>query len=257
MGLESNRLEKDVAVVTGAGSGICRAVSLKLALNGATVACLDINEQGINDTVKMITDKGGKAFGVKVDVGDSFQVKKAMEEVYNKTGKISILVNGAAIISYTPLEKCTDEEWEKIMRVDITGYFYCLREAFPYIIRSGNGRIVQFSSSTAFSGSGFAGPHYTAAKAATIGLTKYVAGCWAKYGIRVNTICPGLTETNIVTLEGGEIKDKKDHEIKIPLGRIAKPEEMANVVIFLVSQESSYITGATLHVNGGKYIYGS
>lgn len=254
---ENKCLCNDVAVVTGAGSGICRAVALNLALNGATVACFDINEQGLNETVKMITDKGGNAFGIKMDVGDSSQVKRAMEQVYNKTRKISILVNGAAIISYTPLEDCTDEEWEKIMHVNITGYFYCLREVFPYIKESGNGRIVQFSSSNAFSGSGFAGPHYTASKAAVIGLTKYIAGCWAKYGIRANTICPGLTKTNIATLENGEIKDKEDHERKTPLGRIATPEEIANVALFLVSEASSYITGATLHVNGGKYIYGS
>lgn len=254
MSMESNRLQGEVAFITGAASGIGKGIAIKLAMNGALVACADLNEKGIKDVIKMVKDLGGEAFGVTVNIDESSQVKKAMEDVFKKTGKISILINCAAIISYNHIEDCSDEEWDRIMKINITGYFYCLREVGPYMKKSG-GKIVQFSSSTAFSGSGFAGPAYTASKSAVLGLTKYIAGCWAKYGIRANTICPGLTETNIVLVGDGEIKDKNDHESKIPLGRIGNPEDMANVVLFLVSDESRYMTGQTLHVNGGKYMY--
>ena len=254
MSRESNRLQGDVAFVTGAASGIGRMVAIKLALNGATVACADINEKGIGETLTAINEIGGDAMSVPVNVASSAQVRQAMADVHQEKGKISILINCAAVISYTHIEDCTDEEWTKIMQVNIGGYFNCLREVGPYMKKSG-GRIVQFSSSTAFSGSFFAGPPYAASKSAVIGLTKYIAGYWAKYGIRCNTICPGLTNTNIVVVGEGEIKDKDEHETKIPLGRIAVPEDMANVVLFLVSDESRYMTGQTLHVNGGKYMY--
>ena len=254
MGMESNRLQGDVAFVTGAASGIGRMVAIKLALNGATVACADINEKEIGETLTAINELGGDAMSVPVNVASSAQVRQAMVDVHQEKAKISILINCAAVISYTHIEDCTDEEWTKIMQVNIGGYFNCLREVGPYLKKNG-GRIVQFSSSTAFSGSFFAGPLYTASKSAVIGLTKYIAGYWAKFGIRCNTICPGITNTNIVVVGEGEIKDKEEHETKIPLGRIAVPEDMANVVLFLVSDESRYMTGQTLHVNGGKYMY--
>jgi NAD(P)-dependent dehydrogenase (short-subunit alcohol dehydrogenase family) len=251
--MQSNRLQGDVAFVTGAASGIGKQVAITLALNGAAVACADINEPGIDTTLKAISELGGEGFGVSVNVGDSARVRLAMAEVYQRKGKISVLINCAAVISYTHIEDCTDDEWTR-MQVNIGGYFNCLREVGPYMKKSG-GRIVQFSSSTALSGTFFAGPPYTASKSAVIGLSKYIAGYWAKYAIRCNTICPGLTDTSIVVVGDGEIKDKKEHETKIPLGRIGEPEDMANVVLFLVSDESRYMTGQTLHVNGGKYMY--
>lgn len=254
MSAKSDRLNGDVAFVTGAASGIGRNIAIKLASNGAIVACADINEKGIEETVEKIKKLGGEAIGVPVNLAESSQVKKAMADVFKKTNKISILINCAAVISFNHIEDCSDEEWEKIMHINIGGYFYCLREVGPYMKKSG-GCIVQFSSSTALSGSFFAGPPYTSSKSAVIGLTKYIAGYWSKYGIRCNTICPGLTETNIVVVGEGEIKDKNEHEKRIPLGRIANPGDMSNVVLFLVSNESSYMTGQTLHVNGGKYMY--
>lgn len=254
MSIESNRLQGDVAFVTGAGSGIARMVAIKLALNGAVAACADLNQAKVEETVRTIKELGGEAFAVLVDVGNSVQVRKAMADVYQKAGKISILVNCAGIVSYTHIEDCSDEEWERIMNVNIGGYFRCLREVSPYMKKSG-GRIVQFSSSTALSGSAYAGPAYAASKAAAIGLSKYIAGLWVKHGIRCNTICPGLTDTTMGVVGQGEIKDKKEQAAKNPMGRIGNPEDMANVVLFLVSDESRYMTGQTLHVNGGKYMY--
>lgn len=257
MALESRRLEGDVAVVTGAASGINRFIAVKLALNGATVACADIDDSGNQETVGMIKAAGGEAFTVHMDVSDSSSVKKGMKYVYDKKGKITILVNGAAIIKFSPIESCSDEEWERVIKVDLTGYFYCLREVYPYMKASGGGRIVQISSSSAKSGSSFGGPHYTAAKGGIISLTKYAARRWAKDNIRVNTICPGFVNTPIVRHpEAPKVsfeKLKKD----ILLGRVAEPEDIAGGVLFLVSDESRYITGITLDINGGRYIYGN
>lgn len=255
MTLESERLLGDVAIVTGAASGICRAIATKLALNGAVVACADIDDEGLDETVTRIEKQGGESFAVHMDISDSDQVAQGMADVFDREGKITILVNGAAIIAYDHLLEAEDDVWDRVLRVNLTGYFYCLREVFPYMMKNGGGRIVQISSSTGFSGSAFAGPAYTAAKAGIVGLTKYAAGIGAEHNIRANTICPGLTVTPIVTMEDGTIKDREEHEAAIPLGRLAEPEDQADVAMFLVSDESSYMTGMTLHVNGGKYMY--
>ncbi|MGI9952133.1 SDR family oxidoreductase [Moorellaceae bacterium AZ2] len=257
MPLESQRLTGNVAVVTGAASGIGRAVAYKLAMNGAVVACADINDTENEETVAMIRENGGEAFVVHMDISNSQSVREAMKYVYEKAGKLTILVNGAALIKFSPIEECTDEEWEQVIKVDLTGYFYCLREAYPYLKASGGGRIVQFSSSSAKSGSSFGGPHYTAAKGGVISLTKYAARRWAKDNILVNTVCPGFTNTPLAHHPESP-KGAVEEAIKnIPLGRLAEPEDIAGTVLFLVSEESKYITGITLDVNGGRYVYGN
>ncbi len=255
--MECKRLLGDVAAVTGAASGIGKQIALTFAREGAKVACFDINKAGLDATVAEIAANGGEAIAVEVDQSDSTQVAAAMKKAWDEYGKISILINCAAAINYKPLQDTSDEDWNRIMSINANGYFFCLREVYPYMKKSGGGRIVQFSSSTALSGSGFANIAYTASKAAAIGMSKHAAGLWAKDNIRVNTICPGLTETPITDSGDGKVKDREAHEKAIPLGRIARPEDMADVVLFLVSDESRYITGATIHVNGGKYIYGS
>jgi NAD(P)-dependent dehydrogenase (short-subunit alcohol dehydrogenase family) len=253
--METTRLANEVAVVTGSASGIGKEVAVLLAKNGAKVACLDINERGLDATVSAIREKGGEAMAIALDLAKSPEVKAAMARTSDAYGGITILVNAAAIINYQPFEETTDELWNTILGVNIGGYFYCLREAYPYLKKSGNGKVVQFSSSTGFSGSGFANVAYATSKSAAVGLTKYAAGLMGKDGIRVNAICPGLTETPIITKEDGTVRRKTDYEKVIPLGRIAEPADMANVVLFLVSEESAYMTGEVLHVNGGKYMY--
>ena len=256
MALESQRLAGDVAVVTGAASGIDRGVALKLARNGAVVACVDINDKENQKTVDMIKAEGGEAFAVHMDITDSKMVRKQMQYIYDTAGKITILINGAVLIKFSPMETCSDEEWAQVMEVGITGYFYCLREVYPFMKASGGGRIVQLSSSSAKSGSSFGGPHYTASKGGVISLTKHVARRWVKDNIRANTICPGITDTPLGNHP--DAPKSLDQFVKdIPMGRVAEPEDIAGVVLFLVSDESRYVTGITVDVNGGRAIYGN
>ncbi|MBR0091931.1 MAG: SDR family oxidoreductase [Lachnospiraceae bacterium] len=253
--MRAKELEGDVAVVTGAASGIGRAIALLFAQEGARVACLDMDETGLKDTVKMVQDAKGEGMEVIADVTDSRAVKEAMKRIFDAYGALDILINCAAILNYKSIEETSDEMFRKIIDVDVCGYFYCLREALPYLKQSKNGRVVQFSSSTALSGSGFANLAYTASKAAALGMSKHVAGVWGReHGIRVNTICPGLTRTPITDV-GGETKDADAHLKAIPLGRLGEPEDHAKAALFLVSDLSAYMTGQTLHVNGGKYMY--
>lgn len=255
--MSTKRLEGDVAVVTGAASGLDRGIALELAKHGATIAACDINQEGIEKTVRLIQEAGGEAFPVRIDVTDSGSVKDAMRRIYEKTGKITILINGAGIVRFSPIETCSDEEWDLVMRTNITGYFYCLREAYPYIKASGGGRIVQLSSTSAKSGSSFGGPHYTAAKGGVISLTKYAARRWCKDNIRVNTICPGIADTPMAHEPNAPDGSLDAMVANIPMGRICQPEDIAGGVMFLVSDESRYVTGITLDITGGRYVYGN
>ena len=256
MSLKSQRLEGDVAVVTGAASGIDRGVALELALNGAVVACVDINDAANEDSVQEITRQGGKGFPVHMDISDSLSVRNGMKYVYDKTHKITILVNGAGVNRFSPIESCSDAEWQQVLNVDLTGYFYCLREVYPYMKASGGGKIVQFSSSSAKSGSSHGGPHYTAAKGGIISLSKYAARRWVKDNIRVNTICPGIVDTPMGRNPDAP-RTLEDFTKDIPMGRVGTPDDIAGVVMFLVSAESKYVTGITVDVNGGRYVYGN
>lgn len=256
MSLKSQRLTGDVAIVTGAASGLDRGIALELAMNGAVVACADINDAGCEETVTQIKAQGGEAFAVHMDIADSASVKSGMQHVYDTAGKITILVNGAVLIKFSPIETCSDAEWEQVMKVDLTGYFYCLREIYPFMKASGGGKIVQLSSSSAKSGSSFGGPHYTAAKGGIISLTKYAARRWVKDNIRVNTICPGIADTPLGNHPEAP-RTLADFTKDIPMGRVAEPADIAGAVLFLVTDESRYVTGITIDVNGGRYVYGN
>lgn len=256
MAMESQRLTGDVAVVTGAASGLNRGIALKLARNGAKVACADINDSEAEKTVQLIRNEGGDAFAVHINIADSADVKRAFKEVNDRTHKITILINGAALIKFSPIETCTDEEWNQVLGVDLTGYFYTLREVYPYMKASGGGRIVQISSSSAKSGSSFGGPHYTAAKGGVISLTKHVARRWVRDNIRATTICPGIADTPLGNHPDAP-RPLADYVKDIPMGRVAEPEDIAGVVLFLVSDESQYVTGITVDINGGREIYGN
>lgn len=255
--MDCERLKGDIAVVTGAASGLDRGIALELAKNGAAVACCDVNAKGNEETVRIIREAGGEAFAVTMNVTDSGSVKEAMRRIYEKTGRITILINGAGIVRFNPIETCTDEEWNAVLKTNLSGYFYCLREVYPYMKASGGGRIVQLSSTSAKSGSNYGGPHYTAAKGGIISLSKYAARRWCKDNIRVNTICPGISDTGMAFDPGAPAGSMEKMLADIPMGRIGQPEDIAGGVMFLVSDESRYVTGITLDITGGRYMYGN
>lgn len=252
--MKSLRLDGDVAVVTGAASGLDKESALEMARNGAVIACVDIDDAGNARTVAEIEAEGGKAFAVHIDISDSESVRKAFAEVFNKTGKISILVHGAAIVRFSQLAEMPDDEWDLVCNINLGGTMRVLREVYPYMKKSGGGRIVTISSTSGKSGGSWAGPHYAATKAAMIGLTRYCAQMWCKDGIRANVICPGVAETPLTDhLENADIKAKQ--VASIPMGRIGRPADTAGAVMFLVSDESSYVTGISVDVAGGRYMY--
>lgn len=251
--MKSNRLAGQVAIVTGAASGLDRGVALEMAVNGAVIACADVNDMENEKTVQLIKEAGGEAFAVHMDIGNTESVKEAFRKVYDKTGKITILINGAAVSRFTQMPECTDEEWEFVMNINCTGVFRTMREAYPYMKRSGGGSIVNISSTSGKSGGSWSGAHYVAAKAAVIGLARYGAGMFCKDNIRCNAICPGVADT---PLTADADQDATAAMLKkIPMGRKCTPEDVAGAVMFLVSDESKYVTGISIDVTGGRYIY--
>lgn len=249
-----SRLLNDVAIITGAASGIGRETAITIAKNGAVAICLDVNEEGLKETVSSIHQMGNQSEYYVVSISDEKKLNEVMKKVFEKHGKISILVNCAAIILYNDIENCTKKQWNDIFEVNSLGFFLCLKSVAPYIKKNG-GKIVQVSSSAALSGSVFASPAYVASKASTIGLSKHIASHWSKYNVRCNTICPGLTETPMIQDSQGTYRRGKKNIEGVPLGRNGQPDDIASVVLFLVSEDSKYITGQTIHVNGGKYMY--
>lgn len=252
--MKSNRLDGDVAIVTGAASGLDQEIAIELSRHGAVVACADIDKAGLDVTVDAIVREGGRGYALVMDIGDSESVKRGVQEVGDREGKITILVNGAAVSRFTQLPECTDEEWDFVMNINLTGAFRMLREVYPYMKTTG-GRIVQISSTSAKSGGSWSGAHYVASKAGLIGLTKYAAGYFVKDKIRVNTICPGIADTPLTAAGDPEVRAKQ--VANVPMGRYALPSDIAGVVMFLVSDESEYVTGITVDVTGGRYIYGN
>ncbi len=255
--MKTDMLQSEVALVTGAASGIGRSVALELSNQGAKVICCDFNAEENQETAQMIRDAGGESTAIFLNTNDSKCVKEVMKEAFDWVGKISILLNGAGIVRFSPIEVCEDEEWDEVMRTNITGYFYCLREVYPYMKKSG-GSIIQLSSTSAKSGSSFGGPHYAAAKGGVISLSKYAARRWAKDGIRVNTICPGAMDTPMLRQEGAPKGSVEGMEALVPMGRLGQPNDIAGTVVYLASSQlSGYVTGITIDVTGGRYLYGN
>lgn len=239
-----------VAVVTGAGSGIGRAIALRLAEDEAAIGIWDINANGAADTAKMIEDTGGKVIAVTADCSERQAIADAAAQTRAAFGPITVLVNNAGIAPFCPYMDITDEQWDRIMRINLKGPHLCIREAMPDMLAAGWGRIINITSSSVQSGS-FAQAHYVASKGGLLGLTKALALEFAATGITVNMVPPGFVDTP--ALRAAPI-DVEAFATTLPMKRVGQPADIAAAVAFLASEEAGYMTGQTISTNGGRYM---
>ena len=244
-------LKDKVALVTGASQGIGRDTALALSQAGAKVAVAARNEEKLVNLVSEIEAAGGSALAVKMDVADAEQVKVGFQQVLEKFRRLDILVNNAAITRDGLSMRMKQDDWEAVLKTNLTGAHLCMQQALSTMMRARAGRIVNISSVVAQSGN--AGQaNYVAAKAGLIGLTKAMAIEIASRHITVNAVAPGFIETPMTDV----LPDKVKEELKkrIPLGRMGSPREVAAAIVFLASDEAGYITGHVLNVNGGMHL---
>ncbi|WP_413309711.1 glucose 1-dehydrogenase [Bacillus sp. 1P10SD] len=245
------RLNKKIAIVTGGGSGIGRAAAVLLAKEGAKVAVADIDPILGEETVSLLKEDGVEAIFVKTDVADSEQIKQLIQITSNTFGGLHIMFNNAGIgNSEVRSVDLAEEEWDRVVDINLKGVFLGIKYAVPEISKSGGGSIINTSSLLGLKGQKYMSA-YNASKAGVVVLTKNAALEYGKYNIRVNAIAPGVIDTKI-------IENWRQNERKWPiisranaLGRIGTPDEVANAVLFLASDEASFITGTTLSVDGG------
>lgn len=245
-------LKDKIALVTGGSRGIGRAVAISLANSGATVALTyNTNFHLASFVVNKIIEQQGKAIAIKMNVSNREGVKDGIKNITDCFGPISILVNNAAIAQEKPFDTITDDDWDNMMAVNLRGPFICCQEVLSGMVQQRWGRIINISSIGGQWG-GFNQVHYAVAKAGLINLTRSLARIYSNQGITINNVAPGLVKTD---MSAAELQTPAGQEKlhAIPIGRIATPEEIANVVVFLASEESSYITGQTINVNGGMY----
>jgi len=244
-------LKDKVALITGSSQGIGRATSLYLAAAGAQVAVAARNVEKLTSLVAEIEAAGGAALAVPLDVADPAQVKSAFQAVLAKFGRLDILVNNAAITRDTLALRMKLDDWEAVLRTNLTGAHLCIQQALGAMLKQRSGRIINLSSVVAQTGN--AGQsNYVASKAGLIGLTRAIAVEVASRSITVNAIAPGFIETPMTDVLSQELKDKM--KSLIPLGRFGADREIAAAIAFLASDEAGYITGQVLEVNGGMHM---
>jgi 3-oxoacyl-[acyl-carrier protein] reductase len=244
-------LKDKVALVTGASQGIGRATSLFLADAGARVAVAARNSEKLSSLVAEIESAAGTALAVSMDVADAAQVKAGFQQLLAKFGRLDILVNNAAITRDTLALRMKLEDWEAVLRTNLTGAHLCMQQALGAMLKQRCGRIINITSVVAETGN--AGQaNYVASKAGLIGLTRAIAVEVASRSITVNAIAPGFIETPMTEALSQELKDKM--RSLIPLGRFGTDREIAAAIAFLASDEAAYITGQVLGVNGGMHM---
>lgn len=244
-------LEGQIALVTGGGQGIGRAISLALAKGGADVIIFELNLEKAEEVSKEIEGIGRRCLSIRINVADPGEVEDGFRKAIETFGKVDILVNNAGITKDALLVRMKDEDWDNVLDVNLKGAFLCTRAAVKTMSKQRYGRIINISSVVAFMGN-IGQVNYVASKAAIIGFTKTVAREYATRGITVNAIAPGFIQTAMTEALAEQVKEAMLREI--PLGRFGSPDDVANTVKFLASKDSAYVTGQVIHVNGGMYM---
>ncbi|MBS4172000.1 3-oxoacyl-ACP reductase FabG [Bacillus sp. FJAT-49736] len=242
------RLKGKVAIITGAAGGIGFAAASKFAEEGAKVVIADFDASIGNAKADELTSKGYEAKFVQVDVSSRDSVDQMVGEVLDTYGKVDILINNAGITRDAMLVKMKQEDFQKVLDVNLTGVFHCTQAVVPSMIELGKGKVISTSSVSGVYGN-IGQTNYAAAKAAIIGMTKSWAKELGRKGINVNAVAPGFTETNMVASVPEKVIDTM--KAMVPLQRLGKPEDIANAYLFLASDESDYVHGTVLHVDGG------
>ncbi|MGH9793613.1 MAG: 3-oxoacyl-[acyl-carrier-protein] reductase [Candidatus Acidiferrales bacterium] len=244
-------LKDKVAVVTGASQGIGRATAFALAEAGAKVALCARNAEKLGAVAQEITAAGGEGLAVPMDVAEADQVKAGFKRVQEKFGRLDILVNNAAVTRDGLAVRMKLDDWEAVLRTNLTGAMLCIQQALAMMTRQRSGRIINITSVVAEMGN--AGQaNYVAAKAGLIGLTRAIATEYASRNITVNAVAPGFVATPMTDPLPQNVKDEM--AARIPLGRFASDRDVAAAIVFLASDEAAYITGHVLDVNGGMYM---
>ena len=242
--------QEKVAIITGASSGIGQAVAEAIASYGAHT--IFISRRGAEAIATKLNSTGKSALSLPCDVSDETQVKQAIATVFEKYGHIDILINNAAINQVAKIEDISLEDWNKVMATNLTSQFLCCKYVVPIMKQQRSGKIINVSSIAGHFRSKISGLHYVTSKAGVIGFTRQLAYELAPFQINVNVVCPSQTYTPMLAATLPPLEEQKLID-SIPLGRIASMEEQVNVILFLASQLSSYMTGAIVDVNGGQF----
>ena len=246
------RLEGKLAVVTGAATGIGYAAAQALCEEGAHSVVADIDLEGAERAAGELGRKGYGASSIRVDISSVSDIERCVRELLARHSKIDILVNNAGTYSTVPIPKMTEGEWDRVMNVNLKGTFFLSREVLPSMIERRYGKIVNVASLAAKRGGVTSGVNYGASKAGVVSVTKYLATYAAPFGVNVNAVVPGFAETKMFRMNSPE---KIVALLKtIPLGRVARPEELGKAIAFLASDDASYITGEIMDVNGGIHM---
>lgn len=247
------RLEGRVASITGAGSGMGREAALLFAREGAMILASDIDAAAAKATAEAVRAEGGEAHGVAADVSDPAAVERLYAEGERVFGKVDVLYNNAGIFhpddgSVTDTD---DAIWEKVIAVDLTGVFLCCKHGVPALLRAGGGVIVNVASFVSWMGAATPQIAYTSAKGGVLSMTREIATEFARQGIRANALCPGPVETPLLRELLSDPQRRERRLVHIPMGRFGDAREIARAALFLASDDSSYMTGASLLVDGG------
>jgi 3-oxoacyl-[acyl-carrier protein] reductase len=245
-------MDQKIAIVTGAGQGIGRAIAIALAQNGSIPVIADINAHTASQVAEEINSLDVPAVSLKVDVSRVPEIENMVKQVVDKFGTVDILVNNAGILHATQIEDITEEEWDRMMAVNLKSVFFASQQVLPYMKKKRWGRIINMSSLAGRMGGYGNGVGYAATKAGIVGLSMSMARRVAPFNVTVNAIAPGTTESEILK----SFTPERIAELKkmVPLGRLGKPGDIAALCAFLASEQAGFITGAVIDINGGMFM---